>query len=121
VSRRTLAFVGIGICSLAVLSQNWILGKDHQSPWFIWVPILAVLGWSMWQLRERPDPESKAFDFNPKRGVLYFFLGFLIFPFMLAMDAIFGTQISLLNAAIVTAGGSAFIGLVGTFTEHVGV
>ena len=120
-SKRALAFVGIGICIFVVLLQKWALGPDYQASWFVWVPILIVLGWSVWQLRERSDPETKALDFDPKRGLLFFFFGFLIFPCMLTMEAIFGTQVSIPSALIVTAAGSVFIGLVGTFTEHVGI
>ena len=77
--------------------------------------------WSIWQLREPPDPNSKGFDFNPKRGVLFFFLGFLIFPITFGMDAIFGAEMSVSDMSMMTAGGSVLIGLLGTFTEHVGV
>jgi hypothetical protein len=120
-SRRTVAFFAIGLCCLVVLVQKWLLGDDQQAPWFVWIPILAILAWSLWQIRDKPDPSSKAFDFNPRRGVLFFFLGFLIFPFMLGMDALFGTEVSLVNAGLITVGGSIFVGLIGTFTEHVGI
>ncbi|WP_338302804.1 hypothetical protein [Erythrobacter sp. Dej080120_24] len=120
-SKQTAAFVAIGLCSLIVLVKQWLLGDEHEAPWFVWIPILCVLGWSLWQLREKPDPSSKAFDFNPRRGILFFFLGFLIFPLMLGINALFGADISFLNASLVTVGGSLFIGLVGTFTERVGI
>ena len=120
-TRRGLAFVGIAACSALILFQRWILGEEYEAPWYVWIPVLAILGWSIWQLRERPDPNSKAMDFNPRRGVLYFFLGFLIFPVMVGMDAVFGADVSMTEAALVTGGGSVFIGLAGMFTEHVGV
>jgi hypothetical protein len=121
VSRQTLAIIGIAVCSAIVLFKIWVLGDEAEWPWYVWVPILAMLGWSAWQFRERPDPKMKAFDFNPKRGVVFFFLGFLIFPFMLGMNAIFGADISLPEVAIITIAGSLFVGLLGVFTEHVDI
>ena len=120
-TRRGLALVGITVASVIVLIQTWALDKSYQPPWYLWLPVLAILGWSVWQLRERPDPNSKAFDFNPKRGMLYFFCGFLIFPLMMGIDAVFGTDISMAETALITLGGSAFIGLAGVFTEHVAI
>ena len=120
-SKQTHAFILIGICCAMVLGQEWLFDEDYQAPWFVWIPTLGVLAWSLWQLREKPDPSSKTFDFNPRRGVLFFILGFLIFPFMLGMEAIFATDISLATAGLVTLGGSLLVGLIGTFTEHVGI
>ena len=119
--RRALAFVGIAVASVIVLIQEWVLGENYQAPWHLWMPILAILGWSLWQLREAPDPNSKAFDYNPKRGVLFFFCGFLIFPLILGIDALFRTDISIAEIALITIGGSFIVGLAGVFTEHVGI
>ncbi|TMM50145.1 hypothetical protein [Qipengyuania marisflavi] len=120
-TKTRLAFIAIGLCSVLLLFQTWVLGDNFETPWFVWLPILGILGWSLWQLRAPPDPASKLFDFNPKRGLLYFFLGLLIFPLTLSIDAIFGADISMTDAALFTAGGSILIGLIGVFTEHVNV
>ncbi len=120
-TRTKLGFVGIALCLAFLVFQKWALGPDYQAPWYVWVPMLFVLGWSLWQLKEPPDPNSKAFDFNPKRGVTYFFLGFVIFPIMLGIDAVFGTGMTIGGAALITLGGSILIGVLGVFTEHVGV
>jgi cytochrome c biogenesis protein CcdA len=120
-TRQGLAFVGIAFASSVMLIHKWVLDESYPAPWYFWLPLLAVLAWSVWQLRERPDPNSKLFDFNPKRGAFYFILGFLIFPFMLGIDAVFGTDITMAETVFITIGGSIFIGLVGIFTEHFGV
>lgn len=75
----------------------------------------------MWTLRELPDPKAKAFDFNPSRGLLYFILGFFIFPIVAIIKAVFGAELSLSSMLLFTLVGSTAAGIVGVFTEHIGM
>ena len=70
---------------------------------------------------DRKNFPEKAWDFNPKRGVLYFFLGWIIFPVLIGVKALFGTDLTLSGMVIGTLAMSVLIGILGTFTENVGV
>ena len=72
----------------------------------------------MWQLRDSPDPKSRAFDFNPKRGFFYFLAGLLVFPITATIDALFGVDLSLSGMMAFTLFASILAGVIGTFTEH---
>jgi hypothetical protein len=72
-------------------------------------------------LYDRKNLPEKVWDFNPKRGVLYFVLGWIIFPFMMVVDAMFGAEFTLSGIGAGTFFMSVLIGIVGTFTENVGV
>lgn len=70
---------------------------------------------------DRKNFPEKAWDFNPKRGVLYFFLGWIIFPVLIGVKALSGTDFTLSGMVIGTLAMSVLIGILGTFTENVGV
>jgi len=70
---------------------------------------------------DRKNLPAKTWDFNPKRGVLYFFLGWVIFPVLIGIEALFGTDFTLSRMVIGTLAMSVLIGILGTFTENVGV
>ncbi len=85
------------------------------------VPLIVLAGWAAWTFRDPPDPRAKAFDFNPRRGLFYFLSGFVIFPITAIINAVFGAELSLSSMLIFTVAGSVFAGIVGVFTEHVGI
>ena len=70
---------------------------------------------------DRNNFSDKMWDFNPKRGLLYFFCGWLIFPVTIVIEMIFGTDITLCRMVLGTLGLSVLIGILGTITENVGV
>ena len=70
---------------------------------------------------DRKNFPEKAWDFNPKRGALYFFLGWIIFPVLIGVEALSGTDFNLSRMVIGTLAMSVLIGILGTFTENVGV
>ena len=67
----------------------------------------------------RSQPKRKIWDFNPKRGLLYFLYALPLLPVAhgagYLLDADFSWKSLLLSCSAV----AAFIGLIGTFTEHV--
>lgn len=121
ISKQSLAFGALLLLCVAGLIHTWVLDDRQQWPVWVWLPLLALGLWAMWQLRDPPDPNSKAFDFNPRRGLLYFCAGFLIFPTLTIIEALFGADLSLNSMLLFTVFGSILVGVVGTFTEHVGV
>ena len=120
-SKRGMALIGIAISSAVVLVQVWVLGDDYQAPWYVWLPVLGIIAWSMWQLRDRSIGQKPIFDFNPRRGFAYFVIGFITFPLLLGAKALFGAELTVTSAALFTIAGSIFAGLVGTVTEHAGI
>jgi hypothetical protein len=70
---------------------------------------------------DRKNFPEKTWDFNPKRGVLYFFLGWIIFPLMIGLDAISGSDFALSRMVLATLALSVLVGVLGTFTENVGI
>ncbi len=121
ISRASLAYAGIAFACGALLIQTWVLPDRLRSSLWILVPALLILFWSLWQIRERPDPNAKAFDFSPKRGLAYFLTGLVIFPVVALINAAFGAELTLESMLVMTGFGSVFAGVVGTFTEHSGL
>lgn len=74
-----------------------------------------------YRILHRRNLPAKTWDFDPKRGVLYFFLGWVIFPALIGIEALFGTDFTLGRMVIGTLAMSVLIGILGTFTENVGV
>lgn len=121
IPKEPLAYLTILILCIAGLIQAWAFEEGQSWPVYVWIPLLAAAFWAVWVLRDPPDPSAKSFDFNPKRGLLYFFLGFFIFPIIALINAIFGAELSLGSMTLFTLVGSVFVGIVGIFTEHVGI
>jgi len=121
VTKKSLAYVAIFIVCTAGILKAWVLDKQQSWPVYVWLPILLLALWAIWTLRDPPDPKAKAFDFNPKRGLLYFILGFFIFPLVAIINAVFGAELSTSYMLIFTAVGSTIAGIAGVFTEHIGI
>ncbi|WP_423141665.1 hypothetical protein ACOYW6_12675 [Parablastomonas sp. CN1-191] len=121
IDKKLLAYLGIAILSLAGLVQAWVFEEGQSWPVWVWLPLLAMGLASLWVLRDPPDPKAKAFDFNPRRGAFYFVAGFVLFPVLAAVDAIFGADLSIASIAVFTLVGSCVAGIAGTITENIGI
>lgn len=64
---------------------------------------------------------EKTWDFNPKRGLLYFVLGWIIFPVMIGIEIVSGADFTVGGMVLGTIGLSVLLGIIGTFTENVGI
>jgi len=80
ISKQSFAYAGIFVVCATGLIHAWILDEGQSFPIYVWLPLLLITFWAFWALRDPPDRSTKAFDFNPKRGILYFLLGLIIFP-----------------------------------------
>lgn len=120
-NRKSLAYFGITLLCLAGLVQAWVFKEGQHWPIWVWLPLLVIGLGSLWVIRDPPDPKAKAFDFNPRRGAFYFLAGFVIFPIIAVINAIFGAELSIASMAGFTVIGSCFAGIAGTFTEHTGI
>lgn len=110
-----LLLLGLSIRYIAGIHQ-----EDWDLPWKL-AYVLAFCVAFLAAFYDRNNVPEKVWDFNPKRGVLYFLLGWIIFPFMMVIDAIFGAEFTLSGIAAGTLVLSVLIGIAGTFTENVGV
>ncbi len=70
---------------------------------------------------DRKNFPQKTWNFNPKRGALYFVLGWIIFPLMIGIEAVSGTDFTFGEMVLTTLALSVVMGVFGTFTENVGV
>ena len=121
VNRISLAYLGIAVLCLAGLVQAWVFKEGQNWPIWVWLPLLLIGFSSLWVLRDLPKPKAKAFDFNPRRGAFYFLAGFVIFPIIALINAIFGGDLSIASMAGFTLMGSCVAGIAGTFTEDIGI
>ena len=120
-NRKPLAYFGIALLCLTGLVQVWVFEEGQHWPVWVWLPLLVIGLGSLWVLRDPPDPKAKAFDFNPRRGAFYFLAGFIVFPIITVINAIFGADLSIASMAGFTLIGSCLAGIAGTFTENIGI
>jgi hypothetical protein len=116
----------------------WFFDDGTEWPIYIWLPIVAALGWAAWTFRAEAEPSAngarrkrggsgsseragKAFDFNPRRGLFYFLAGLIAFPLLAVIDAIFGAELTLSSMILYTLVASTMAGLAGLFTENIGL
>ena len=118
ISKQAVAYTIIGIISVALLIHTWLLG-DGELPVWVWLPVLGLLAWALWQLRERPERNAKTFDFNPKRGFFFFVAGLFVFPIAAGIEALFGANLTLSGMLVFTLFASLLAAVIGTFTERV--
>ena len=70
---------------------------------------------------DRKNFPEKTWDFNPKRGVQYFFLGWIVFPMLIGVEAFSGADFTLGRMVMGTLALSVLAGILGVFTENIGV
>lgn len=113
-----------------VLLAGWAFGfgpegRFSQAEWSTWgklVFAVAICGALFAAFYDRKNLPQKAFDFSPKRGLLYFMLGWFLFPVLLMFR--WGWRdldYSVAELALGTLCMSVLIGIVGTFTENTGI
>ncbi len=121
--RKLIGAVALGLLLILALAIRYIAGIAQEQWDPLWsLAYVAGLCIAMFMaFYDRKNFSEKVWDFNPRRGVLYFLLGWIIFPIMMVVDAIFGAEFTLGGMAAGTFAMSVLIGIAGTFTEHVGV
>lgn len=121
--RRLIGAVALSLLVLLAFAVRYIadIPQDAWNPLWSVAYVLGLCVALFMTFYDRKNIPEKVWDFNPKRGVLYFFLGWIIFPFMMVIDAIFGVEFTISGMAVGTFVISVFIGIAGTFTENVGV
>lgn len=121
--RKLIGAVALGLLLLLALAIRYIAGipQDNWNPLWSLAYVIGLCVALFMAFYDRKNLPEKVWDFNPKRGVLYFLLGWIIFPFMMVVDALFGAELTLSGMAAGTFFMSVLIGVAGTFTENVGV
>lgn len=113
----------LGLLLLIGFGSRYVPGysQDEWGLWWKMAFVTAVCVALFAAFYDRKNLPEKTWDFSPKRGLLYFFLGWIIFPVMIGVDAIFGAEFTLSRMVLATLALSVLIGVAGTFTENVGV
>jgi hypothetical protein len=121
--RKLIGAVLLGLLLLVALGSRYVAGipQDDWSPLWNAAYVAGLCVAMFLALYDRKDLPEKMWDFNPGRGLLYFFAGWIIFPLMMVVDGIFGAEFTLSGMAAVTFILSVLAGIAGTFTENVGV
>lgn len=122
-TRQKWGMISVAVLLLIGFASDRIPEFSHDNlPSFVILAYIIALCCAIFAaFYDKRNFSGKTWDFNPKRGLLYFFFGFLIFPFLAAIEFIFGAGISLEGMIIFTLIGSVLIGILGIFTEHVGI
>ena len=110
-----LLLMGAGVSYTEGISQ------DDWDPLWRLAYVISLCAAFVVAFYDRKNAPAKTWDFNPKRGILYFCLGWLIFPLMIGVDVFFGADFSTVRMMMGTFAMSVLIGILGTFTENVGV
>lgn len=121
--RKVIGAVALGLLLLLGLAVRYIAGisQDEWDPLWSLAYLLGFCIALFMAFYDRKNFPTKTWDFNPKRGASYFLLGWIIFPFMMVIDAFSGADFTLSGMAVGTFFMSVLIGVAGTFTENVGV
>lgn len=121
--RKLMGAVALGLLLLLGQASRYVpgLSQDDWGTWWKMAYVIAVCAALFAAFYDRKNFPEKTWDFNPKRGVLYFFLGWIIFPVMIGIEAISGVDITLSRMVLGTLALSVLAGIAGTFTENVGV
>jgi len=115
-----VAFIGLLLLGFAARyipeldQQNWHLGIKIAFILFLCCAMFAAF-------YDKKNFSGKTWDFNPKRGLFFFFLGLLIFPILALIKASFSTDLTWTGMITFTLIGSVIIGVLGIFTEHIGI
>ena len=121
--RKLVGAVALGLLLLLGLAGGYVpwLSQEDWGTWWSLAYVAALCAALVAAFYDRKNLPQKTWDFNPKRGLTYFLLGWIIFPVMVGVDAMSGTDLTLSRMVLGTLALSALVGVVGTFTENIGV
>ena len=111
-----IAFVGLLIFGA--------LSKSSQDDWNAIQSlafIIAICITMVLTFYDRKNLPERVWDFDPKRGFLYFCFGWLLFPLMIAANSFTQAGFSWTGMLTGTLAMSILIGIAGTFTKNVGI
>ena len=114
----------IGAIAFLGLLAFGALSKSSQDDWNAIQSLAFVIAICIAMVATLYDPKNlpeKVWDFDPKRGLMYFGLGWILFPLLIAVDAFTKSDFSWSGMLIGTLAMSFLVGIAGTFTENVGV
>lgn len=110
---------GIALALLAILS--FVIDLESESVGVKLTYTLAILVAMFAAFCDKKNYEGLEVGFSPKRGAMYFLLGFLAFPLSLRVKAASGAEFSIESAMVFTVLASVLIGAIGTFTDIPGI
>jgi hypothetical protein len=120
-SRKLIGAVAFGLLLLLGFGLRTLVGVSDDDWLWRGTYVVALCAAMLCAFYDRSNFSEKAWDYNPKRGVLYFLLGWVLFPVLIGVDAAFGAEIGVQRAMVGTLFLSVLAGIVGTFTENMGI
>ena len=113
------------IAGAAALLLLFLFGMtSDQKAWSLSTTILfsaAICVALLVTFYKRKSTKEKKWDFDPKRGLTFFGIGLVAFPVMVAARASGSTEIEWQTVALFTVSMSTLAGVIGTFTENIGI
>lgn len=87
--RKLIGAVALGLLVLPALGVRYIGGisQDEWDPLWSIAYVFALCVALFTAFYDRKNFPEKTWDFKPQRGILYFFLGCIIFPIMIGVEA----------------------------------
>lgn len=121
--RKLIGVIALGLLLLLGFGSRYLpgLSQDEWGTWWRIAYVIATCAALLAAFYDRKNFPEKTWDFNPKRGLFYFLLGWIIFPVMIGIEAISGSDFTLSRMILGTLALSVLVGVAGTFTENVGV
>lgn len=113
----------LGLLLLFGLVSRYVpgLSQDDWGTWWKLAYVLATCAALFSAFYDRENFPEKTWDYNPKRGLQYFVFGWIIFRVLIAIEAVSGTDFTLSRMVLGTLALSVLVGILGMFTENVGV
>ena len=121
--RKLIGAVALGLLLLLGFGGRHVpaLSQDEWGTGWQMAYVIATCAALFAAFYDRKNFPEKTWDFNPKRGLFYFLLGWIIFPVMICIETISGSDFTLNRMILGTLVLSVLVGVAGTFTENVGV
>ncbi len=121
--RKLVGAIGLAIllCVGIAARFGWpSYSDDWETGWRI-IYAFAMCAALLLAFYDRRNFPKKTWDFNPRRGLLYFCLGWVLFPVLALIRSVSGAEFTSAGVFVFTLLMSVLIGVFGTFTENVGV
>lgn len=95
--RRLIGAVALGLLLMLGVASRYVprLAQDDWGMWWKLTYCLMLSAAFFAAFYDRKHLPKRAWDFNPKRGLQYFLLGWITFPVMIGLAAMSGTDFAL--------------------------
>jgi hypothetical protein len=121
--RKLIGLIALAVLILTSLASEFVIGANPDD----WpLSIKAIFGLAICiaifaAFYDRRNFAEKHWDFNPKRGALYFGTAWFIYPVVIGVGMLLEASLSWTGILVGTAIVAVLAGALGTFTENTGL